>query len=173
MRNLIEAPRLALALEQWRDLLLSDAGGADILSPLVNRLADAQPGILAYIFFGCHEDGAPRFAFMGTEAAETLKVDSRHGARPIGPRLGALDSIIAATDRRRGAAFIRAQVKQIEYAILILPTGPDASGAPGFLGVYEEGPPVSPDRRFILEYLEAPADAAREGDNITPLRDAG
>lgn len=173
MKNLTDTPRLALALEQWRGLRPDDPDETDILSALVSRLCELQPEILAYAFFGCREDGAARFSFMGTEAADTLKVDGRHGARAIGPHLGALDDIIAGTDRR-SAARIRAHVNQLEFAILLLPTGPDASGAPGFLGIYEKVSSSAPDQHVTLEYLDAPADfACEENGNITPIRAAG
>jgi len=173
MKKLNDETRLSLGLELWRDLM-SGTDQADILSALVSRLNGARPGILAHIFFGCREDGAARFAFIGTDAAEALKVDNRHGVTALGHHLDILDSIILEAHRRCNAACLRGQGGNGGLSILILPTGPDTNGAPGFLGLCAPGPAASADGPARAEYFAPNSDAQTcENGNVMPLRAAG
>ena len=173
MKKLNDEMRLSLALELWRGLM-SGADEADILSALVSRLNDARPGILAHIFFGCREDGAARFTFIGTDAAEALKVDNRHGDTALGHHLDILDSVILESHRRCNAACLRGQGDNGGLSILILPTGPDTNGASGFLGLCAPAPAASADGPARIEYFAPNSDVQTcENGNVMPLRAAG
>lgn len=157
MKTLTEIPRLALALEHWRGMP-PQSGGADMLSPLVSRLVASRPGILAHIFFGTRGTDI-RFTFMGTEAAETLKVDSLHGPQTIDASLGTLGDLVSSIDLKRGAACLHARTGRGGFDILVLPTGPDSQGAPGFLGVCEEASTAPGAVPLSVNYLDVTASA--------------